>query len=114
MFSCGRRQSVCGGNRKRVRTTLHLSPIPPLRIYSSKKIPLRTLYLPSPYAPRIKRGLISYSTLPHVPSIARVLSAVRYCSVAATSSYQFATSIAPVIRRTREAAAVIIFVFQTK
>ncbi|KAI5327613.1 hypothetical protein L3X38_027009 [Prunus dulcis] len=36
--------------------------------------------------PRIKRGLISYSTLPHVPSIARLLSAVRYCSVAATSS----------------------------
>ncbi|CAL8155906.1 unnamed protein product [Prunus armeniaca] len=36
--------------------------------------------------PRIKRGLISYSTLPHVPSIARLLSVVRYCSVAATSS----------------------------
>ncbi|PQM38176.1 hypothetical protein Pyn_40283 [Prunus yedoensis var. nudiflora] len=79
-----------------------------------QKNPLQTLYLPSPYAPRIKRGLISFSTLRHVPSIARVLSAVRYCSVAATSSYQFGTSIAPVIRRTREASAVIIFVFQTK
>ncbi|CAL9005645.1 unnamed protein product, partial [Prunus brigantina] len=53
-----------------------------------QKNPLRTQYLPSPYAKRarIKRGLISCSTLPHVPSIARLLSAVRYCCVAATSS----------------------------
>ncbi|PQM32679.1 peptide methionine sulfoxide reductase A5 [Prunus yedoensis var. nudiflora] len=53
-----------------------------------QKNPLRTQYLPFPYAkrPRIKRGLISNSTLPHVPSIARLLSAVRFCSVAATSS----------------------------
>ncbi|PQQ17010.1 hypothetical protein Pyn_31106 [Prunus yedoensis var. nudiflora] len=40
--------------------------------------------------PRIKRGLlISYSTLPHVPSIARLLLAVRYYFVAAPSSIRY-------------------------
>ena len=33
--------------------------------------------------------LINYSTPPLVPSIARLLSAVRYCSVAATSSIRY-------------------------
>ncbi|BBG93631.1 Ribosomal protein L12 [Prunus dulcis] len=45
------------------RTRIHLSPIPPLGIHSSKKNPLRTQYLPSPYMPREQESNVGSSAI---------------------------------------------------